>query len=61
MRVDLGSTGEERAVAETILRNSDDKAMLKMLREETTMLVLMVRVENEEKHAEWLEKQKENV
>jgi len=32
--------------------------MLKMLREETTLLVLMVRVDNEERKSAWNEKQK---
>lgn len=53
LRVDLGRTEAERGVAETILKTADDRATLKMLREETTLLVLMVRVENEEKRAEW--------
>lgn len=59
LQVDLGRTDSERAVAEEILRTSDDRATLKMLREETTLLVLMVRVDNEEKRYEWIEKQKE--
>jgi hypothetical protein len=58
LRISLGRSEEERAVAE-ILLNSDDRAMLKMLREETTLLVLMVRVENEEKRAQWIEKKKD--
>jgi len=33
--------------------------MVKMMRDETTLLVLMVRVDNEEKRNEWLESQKE--
>lgn len=50
---------EERAVADAILRDANDRSMLKMFREETTLLVLMVRVDNEEKRAEWIESQKE--
>lgn len=53
LRVDLGKTAAERAVAEEILKTADDRTMLKMLREETTVLVLMVRVDNEEKRSEW--------
>jgi len=33
--------------------------MLKMLREETALLVLMVRVDNDERRLAWEEKQKE--
>lgn len=59
MRVNLGRSVEERAVADAILRDANDRSMLKMFREETTLLVLMVRVDNEEKRAEWIESQKE--
>ena len=60
LQVDLGRTEAERAVAQEILKGADDRAMLKMLREETTLLVLMVRVDNEEKRNEWAEKHKED-
>ena len=60
LQVDLGRTEAERAVAQEILKSADDRAMLKMLREETTLLVLMVRVDNEEKRNEWAEKHKED-
>lgn len=59
LRVELGKTAAERAVAEEILKASDDRAMLKMMREETTLLVLMVRVDNEEHRAEWAKNHKE--
>jgi len=59
LRAEIGRTPEERAVAETILRGADDRAMLKMFREETTLLVLRVRVENEQERQEWIEKHKE--
>lgn len=59
LRADIGKTEAERAIAEEILRTADDRVMLKLLREETTLLVLMVRVDNEEKRAEWEAKQKE--
>lgn len=49
LRADIGRTSEERATAEAILRSGNDRAMLKLLREETTLLVLMVRIENDEK------------
>lgn len=60
LQVDLGRTEAERAVADEILRSSDDRTLLKLLREQTTLLVLMVRVDNEAQRAEWIEKQKES-
>jgi hypothetical protein len=57
--VSLGRTENERAVVEDILRTADDQQMLKLLREETTLLVLMVHVDNEEKRNEWIERQRE--
>jgi len=59
LRADLGKTAAERAVAEEIIKTADDRTMVKMMRDETTLLVLMVRVDNEEKRNEWLESQKE--
>ena len=49
----IGRTDSERAVSEQILRDIDDRVALKMLREQTTLLVLMVRVDNQEKREEW--------
>jgi hypothetical protein len=59
LQVSLGRTENERAVVEDILRTADDQQMLKLLREETTLLVLMVHVDNEEKRNEWIERQRE--
>jgi len=53
MQIEVGRNEEERAVFEKILQTADDRTVLKMLREETTILVLKVRVDNEEKRAEW--------
>lgn len=39
------------ARAEEILNSGNDKALLKMFRDETTLIVLMVRVRNEERKA----------
>lgn len=58
--VSLGRNEEERGVAEKLIQTMDERTALKMLREETTLLVLMVRVDNEEKRAEWIEKQKKD-
>lgn len=38
---------------EAILNGGNDRALLKLLREETTLLVLMVRVANQERREEW--------
>jgi hypothetical protein len=53
MGVNLGRSDGERTVAEDILRTANDRSTLKMLREETTLLVLMVRVDNDKSRAEW--------
>jgi hypothetical protein len=50
---DIGRNGEDRARAEAILQEADARAMLKLLREETTLLVLMVRVANQERREAW--------
>lgn len=59
LRADIGHTSSGRALAEVILRDADEAAMLKMLREETTLLVLMVRVGNEEKRSAWTQEHEE--
>ena len=38
---------------EAILNGGNDRALLKLLREETTLLVLMVRVANQERREGW--------
>jgi hypothetical protein len=47
-------TGDVELV-EKILRDCTDREVLKMLREETTLLVLMVRVRNEKRKEKWEE------
>jgi hypothetical protein len=42
-------------LVEEILRDRTDREVLKMLREETTLLVLMVRVRNEKRKEKWEE------
>jgi len=49
----IGRNGEDRAAAKAILQQADARAMLKLLREETTLLVLMVRVVNQERREVW--------
>lgn len=39
--------------AEEILNSGQDKPLLKLLRDETTLIVLMVRVRNQERREQW--------
>ena len=50
---DVGRNSEDRARADAILQKADARAMLKLLREETTLLVLMVRIANQERREAW--------
>jgi hypothetical protein len=50
---------EDSAAAEAILNGGDDRALLKLMREETTLLVLMVRVVNQERQERWKAEQAE--
>ncbi len=59
MGIDLGRTEAERGVLNTIIQSVDDRTALKMLREETALLVLMVRVDNEERKVKFKETEKE--
>ena len=45
--------------AEEILNSGNDKQLLKLFRDETTLIVLMVRVRNEERRQEWDARQEE--
>lgn len=49
----IGRNSEDRAQADMILQQVDARATLKLLREETTLLVLMVRVRNQERRKMW--------
>ena len=49
----IGVTPEEREQAERILNSGQDRALLKIMREQTTILVLMLRVENQARRDEW--------
>ena len=51
--VDVGRNSEDRARADAILQKADARAMLKLLREETTLLVLTARVANQERREAW--------
>ena len=49
----LGRNQAERDRAEAILNSGQDRELLKAFRDETTLLVLMVRVENQKRRDEW--------
>ena len=51
--------GDDIETANDALREGDDRAMLKLMREETTLLVLMVRLRNQERHEQWEAEQAE--
>jgi hypothetical protein len=51
--VQLGSKADEAKEAEIILNSGNDKALLKLFRDETTLIVLMVRVRNQERREAW--------
>jgi len=53
MNAQMGKNKDERARAEQLLGELDSRETLKMLREETTLLVLMVRVVVQERRESW--------
>ena len=53
MGADVGKNKDERAKADQLLNEFDSRETLKLLREETTLLVLMVRVAVQEKREAW--------
>lgn len=46
-------------MAEKILNSGNDKMLLKLFRDETTLIVLMVRVRNQERREAWEAQQTE--
>jgi hypothetical protein len=53
LNADVGRTAEDRAKVELIANSGKDREILKILRDETTLICLMVRVDNQEKRDEW--------
>ena len=53
LNADIGQNAKERQLAEAILNSGQDAALLKLLQEETALIVLMVRVEMQERRAEF--------
>jgi hypothetical protein len=49
----VGIKAEDRNVADRILNGGNDQALLKLLRDETTLIVLMVRIANQERREKW--------
>jgi len=53
LNADVGRTAEDRAEVELIANSGKDREILKLLRDETTLIVLMVRVANQNAREEW--------
>lgn len=53
LQANVGRNNEHREVAQAILNGGEDKAILKLMRDETTLLVLMIRVRNQERREVW--------
>lgn len=53
LNADPGKNADDRAEVEHVANAGNDRAILKLLRDETTLIVLMVRVANQEKSDEW--------
>lgn len=51
-KLDVTIRAEHAAAVQAVLTSGQDRAVLKALRDETTLLVLLVRVANEERKAE---------
>jgi hypothetical protein len=49
----IGKNAEGRAIAERILNSGQDRQLLKLMREETVLLVLMVRIEMQNRREEY--------
>lgn len=50
---ELGRNADDRDRAMAFINGADDRTVLKLLRDETTLLVLMVRVTNQERKDEY--------
>ena len=61
MQATVGLTAEERSKAMEVLDAAEPRTMLKLLREETALLVLMVRLRNQDRQDEFRARESENV
>ena len=59
LQANIGSNAEHRQRVEQVLENVEDGAGLRMIRAETAVLVLMVRLRNEQRSRAWHERQDE--
>jgi hypothetical protein len=48
LQAEIGKNADDRERAHELLNAGDERALLKVLREETTLVVLMVRIRNQE-------------
>ena len=53
LQASIGRNDEEREIAQAVLNSGKDKEFLKLMREQTTLLVLMVRVRNQKRREAW--------
>jgi len=53
LNANIGRDADDREIANDALAEGNDRAILKLMREETTFLVLNVRVRNQARHEEW--------
>lgn len=53
LQASIGRNAEERETAQAILNSGEDDEFLKLMREQTTLLVLMVRVRNQKRREAW--------
>ncbi|MFH1741492.1 MAG: hypothetical protein ABIH23_21000 [bacterium] len=53
LNADVGRNAGDCAEVELIVNSGKDREILKILRDETTLICLMVRVDNQEKRDEW--------
>lgn len=61
LKLDAQIQSKDTSKAEEILNSGSDRALLKLYRDETTLLVLMVRVRNQERREAWEAKQEEEL
>jgi len=59
LQAGVGTRAEDREKVNGILNGGQDRALLKLIRDETTLLVLMVRIRNQERQDEWRDRQAE--
>jgi len=53
LKLDVHIRGNDVIALEKLLNGGNDKALLKLFRDETTLIVLMVRVRNQERREVW--------